>query len=211
MQINKLSALLLCLVVSAGCQNQTDVSQVDAGQTDNTSNESGTDSDSLSQQKTAFIDQIVEASCGECQFGLEGSGCDLAVRIDDKSYYVVGALMDHYGDAHGDDGMCNCVRQAKVSGEIKDGRFVSTSFELLPFDKEKQQAAKEAQLRKSRFGAAFAMSGEGLIVKDILADGLVGKAGLKKGDKIVKLNDKPVAEMDPDAIRAAFAAAFAAA
>ena len=105
----------------------------------------------------------------------------------------------------GDDGMCNCVRRAKISGDIRNGRFVSTSFELLPFDKEQQQAAKEAQLRKSRLGAAFAMSGEGLIVADILADGAAGKAGLNKGDKIIRLNDKPVAEMDPDAIRAAFA------
>jgi hypothetical protein len=32
--------------------------------------------------------QIVEASCGQCQFGMEGHGCELAVRIDGKSYFV---------------------------------------------------------------------------------------------------------------------------
>ena len=148
---------------------------------------------------------MVEASCGECQFGMEGTSCDLAVRIDGKSYYVDGALMDDHGDAHGDDGMCNCVRQAKVTGEIKGGRFTATSFELLPFDKEQQRAAKEERLKKSRLGAAFAMSGEGLVIADLLEDGVAGKAGLKKGDRIVKLNNKTVADLDPSAIRAIFA------
>ena len=33
--------------------------------------------------------QIVELSCGQCQFGLTSKdGCDLAVRIDDKVYFV---------------------------------------------------------------------------------------------------------------------------
>jgi hypothetical protein len=26
--------------------------------------------------------RIVEAACGECQFSMPGTGCDLAVRID---------------------------------------------------------------------------------------------------------------------------------
>ena len=30
----------------------------------------------------------VEASCGQCQFGLKGEGCRLAVRIDGKAYFV---------------------------------------------------------------------------------------------------------------------------
>ena len=64
--------------------------------------------------------------------GDEGSGCDLAVRIDGKSYYVDGSSIDDHGDAHGDDGLCNCIRKAKVTGEIKDGRFVAASFEVLP-------------------------------------------------------------------------------
>ncbi len=179
------SALLVCLVLSLGCQNDT--------------------SSSMPAGTTNVVNQMVEASCGECQFGMEGNGCDLAVRIDGNSYYVDGASMDDHGDAHGDDGMCNCVRQAKVTGQIKDGRFAATSFELLPFDKEQQQAAKEERLRKSRLGVAFAMSGEGLVIAELWEDGLAGKAGLKKGDRIVKLNDKTVADLDPSAIRAILA------
>lgn len=103
---------------------------------------SGTENDTNNSAKNQHVatiqimNQTVEASCGECQFGMEGSGCDLAVRIEGKAYYVDGAMLDDHGDAHGDDGMCNCIRQAKVSGELKGGRFVSTSFEVMPFDKE---------------------------------------------------------------------------
>ena len=34
--------------------------------------------------------QIVEAACGECQFGMTGNGCDLAIRIDGSTYFVDG-------------------------------------------------------------------------------------------------------------------------
>ena len=79
-----------------------------------------------------IVDQLVEASCGQCQLGMDGSGCDLAIRIDGKSYYVDGSSIDDHGDAHGDDGLCNCIRKAKVTGEIKDGRFVVSSLVVLP-------------------------------------------------------------------------------
>jgi hypothetical protein len=39
------------------------------------------------KKETAKI-QIVEASCGQCQFGMKENGCDLAVRIEGKSYFV---------------------------------------------------------------------------------------------------------------------------
>src|SRR5689334_6072103 len=58
----------------------------------------------------------VEASCGECQLGMEGDGCDLAVRIDGKAYFVSGAKMGDYGDAHAADGFCNAIRKARVTG-----------------------------------------------------------------------------------------------
>jgi len=77
---------------------------------------------------------VVEAGCGQCLLGLKGEkkGCDLAVRIDGKSYFVDGFKMDDFGDAHANDGMCNAVRQAKVTGEIANGRLVASSFTLLP-------------------------------------------------------------------------------
>ena len=77
--------------------------------------------------------QIVEASCGQCQFGMKGKGgCDLAVRIDSKSYFVDGTDIHKHGDAHAADGFCSTIRKAEVVGEIKGDRFVASSFTLLP-------------------------------------------------------------------------------
>jgi len=76
--------------------------------------------------------KIVEVSCGLCQFGMKANGCDLAVRIDGKTYFVDGTKIDEHGDAHAEDGLCNMVRKAEVVGEIKNNRFVVTSFKLLP-------------------------------------------------------------------------------
>ena len=88
----------------------------------------------LSAQKNADTKKapIVEASCGQCQFGLKGKGCDLAVKIGDKAYYVAGTSIDDHGDAHASDGFCEAVRKALVTGKVVDDRFVATSFKLLP-------------------------------------------------------------------------------
>ncbi|MFQ6604022.1 MAG: DUF6370 family protein [Fidelibacterota bacterium] len=76
--------------------------------------------------------QIVEASCGECQFGLEGTSCDLAIRVDGKAYFVDGTHIDDHGDAHADDGFCETIRRAEVSGELRNGRFQVSYFRVLP-------------------------------------------------------------------------------
>ncbi len=75
---------------------------------------------------------LVEAACGQCQLGLAGDGCDLAVRFDGKGYFVDGVNLDQLGDAHATDGMCNAVRSASVTGHVKNDRFVATTFKLLP-------------------------------------------------------------------------------
>ena len=77
--------------------------------------------------------QTVEAACGQCQFGMRDKpGCDLAVRIDGKAYFVEGTSIHDHGDAHSEGGFCNAVRKAEVVGEIKDNRFVASSFKLIP-------------------------------------------------------------------------------
>lgn len=75
---------------------------------------------------------IAEASCGQCKLGLPGTGCDLAVRINGKAYFVDGTAIDDHGDAHAKDGFCSAVRKAEVQGEIVDNRFKATYFKLLP-------------------------------------------------------------------------------
>jgi hypothetical protein len=82
---------------------------------------------------------VVEASCGQCQFHMAGKGCDLAVRIKGKSYFVDGTTIDDHGDAHAKDGFCEAIRQAKVQGEIVNNRFKVTYFKLIEPEKNKDQ------------------------------------------------------------------------
>jgi hypothetical protein len=82
---------------------------------------------------------VVETACGECQFKLAGKGCDLAVRIDGKAYFVDGTDIDSHGDAHAKDGFCNAVRKAEVQGVIANNRFKVTYFKLLK-EPEKKEA-----------------------------------------------------------------------
>lgn len=85
------------------------------------------------QTATKDSTQIVEASCGQCKFGMKDKkGCDLAVRISDVPYFVTGTSINKHGDAHAEDGFCNSIRKAKVSGQVINNTFVATSFELLP-------------------------------------------------------------------------------
>ena len=76
--------------------------------------------------------QIVEASCGECKFGMKGKSCDLAVRINGNAYFVDGTKIDEHGDAHASDGFCEKIRKAEVRGAVVNKRFVTTYFRILP-------------------------------------------------------------------------------
>ena len=110
--VARVVALLASITLAGGCQPKADELQ-QAGE--------------ATEQEL-----VVEAACGQCQFGLSGDGCDLAVRIGGKAYYVDGTGIDDHGDAHSEDGFCNAVRGARASGRVENGRFVATSFELLP-------------------------------------------------------------------------------
>ena len=91
------------------------------------------DSETESDTETASeINLITEVACGQCQFGMDGEGCDLAIRLGGREFWVDGTTIDDHGDAHGPDGLCNCVRKAKIRGTIINGRFQATEFKLLP-------------------------------------------------------------------------------
>ena len=88
--------------------------------------------------QTELKTKIVEASCGQCNFGLtDQKGCDLAVKIDGKAYWVTGTSIDKHGDSHASDGFCTTVRKAEVVGEVIDGKFKVSHFKLLPLVAEK--------------------------------------------------------------------------
>ena len=83
--------------------------------------------------QTGAKTQILEVSCGQCNFGLtDQKGCDLAAKIDGKAYWVTGTDINRHGDSHAADGFCKKVRKAEVVGEVVDGKFKVTQFKLLP-------------------------------------------------------------------------------
>ncbi len=76
--------------------------------------------------------QVLESACGQCQFEMkEKKGCDLAVRIDGKAYFVEGTKIDEHGDAHAADGFCEAIRKAEVQGELVNDKFKVTYFKLV--------------------------------------------------------------------------------
>lgn len=86
-------------------------------------------------ESVVLQDRIVDASCGQCQLDLPGSGCDLAIAFDGTAYYVDGSHIDDHGDAHGADGLCNAVRRARVTGRLVDGRVAVEEFVLIEDDR----------------------------------------------------------------------------
>jgi Family of unknown function (DUF6370) len=103
------------------------------------------------QSKLAVADSTkkilkAEASCGECQFKMEGKGCHLAVRMDGKTYFVDGTNIDDHGDAHGAEGFCEAIRKAEVQGEVVNNRFKATYFKILPLKKEEPADASKQSL-----------------------------------------------------------------
>lgn len=85
------------------------------------------------QQATEIKDKVVEIACGECQFKMKGKSCDLAVKIDGKSYFVDGKKIDDFGDAHNKEhGFCNAISKAKVTGKIVNNRFQAKTITLIP-------------------------------------------------------------------------------
>ena len=73
----------------------------------------------------------VEATCGNCMYKMKGDGCNLAVKLKGKNYFVDGTSIDDHGDAHDTEGFCNAIKKAKVQGTIVNDRFVATYFELI--------------------------------------------------------------------------------
>ncbi|MCG1035258.1 DUF6370 family protein [Polaribacter sargassicola] len=79
------------------------------------------------------INQVTDISCGQCQFGLDSEkGCSLAIRVDEKAYFVDGFGIDDFGDAHNKHtGFCEVVRKAEIAGAIENGRFKANTIKLI--------------------------------------------------------------------------------
>lgn len=79
------------------------------------------------------ITQVAEISCGLCNFDIDSEeGCSLAVRLDDKAYFVDGFDINDFGDAHDEHiGFCNVIRKAEVVGLVENGRFKASAIKLV--------------------------------------------------------------------------------
>ena len=129
MRLSAMKNILLCISlisgpIYAGC-----------GGCDNDKKETiknKTSSVIMSVPKRGKIEGFTLASCGMCNFNYRGSkGCSLAIKIDDKVYPVEGTSIREHGDPHSTEGMCNSVRVAYVSGDIKKKKFYSRAFTLI--------------------------------------------------------------------------------
>ena len=82
--------------------------------------------------KKTEIKQVAEISCGQCKFDLEGGGCNLAVRLNDKAYYVDGFDIDDFGDAHDlKKGLCNVIRKGEITGFVENEKFIASQIKLV--------------------------------------------------------------------------------
>ncbi len=81
----------------------------------------------------------VLAACGSCQFNMSSpNGCNLAIQLAGKNYWVDGSSLSDHGDEHASDGMCETVRKAEVTGTITNNRFNSSNFVLIAEKKKKK-------------------------------------------------------------------------
>ena len=81
--------------------------------------------------KAVKLDTL-DVSCGMCQYEMKGEDCALAVRLNDKTYYVEGTHIDSHGDAHAKDGFCNMIRKAETQGSLVGDKYKVTYFKVLP-------------------------------------------------------------------------------
>jgi hypothetical protein len=77
-----------------------------------------------------LTDQVVEAGCAQCMFGLDRPGCETAIEVNGVVFLATGnGIPDAEDHATG---MCEKVQQARVSGKTVGPQFIATSFALLP-------------------------------------------------------------------------------
>ena len=80
---------------------------------------------------TKAVDGKVEAGCGMCTFNVEGvNRCETWIKVEGKVFPLAGVEYNaHTG------GLCSPdSKQASVAGEVKEGKFTATKFEISAAD-----------------------------------------------------------------------------
>lgn len=76
--------------------------------------------------------KVVDAGCVLCIFDEKSDkGCAIGVKMNDVVYPVEGVDEKKLGDPHAHDGYCSMKKKAKISGEIRNGKFYATSFQYV--------------------------------------------------------------------------------
>ena len=78
--------------------------------------------------------ETLQVACATCIFNMKDAmGCIWAAQHEGKYYLVQGTLPFKH-EMHAADGMCNMERRAVVDGFIREGKLISSRFELLAAD-----------------------------------------------------------------------------
>ena len=98
-------------------------------------NEEKEDTETTTDEETAVVEevkeeateQLAEIGCALCQMGLDCESCQLAVKIEDKTYFVEGFEMD----AEAEHELCSVIKKAKVKGQVAENRFKAENIEFI--------------------------------------------------------------------------------
>jgi hypothetical protein len=116
-------SVVLAALLGAGCADHDAGHDHDAGAAPASSPAGGA--------AAVTTERVVETGCAMCMFEREGEpGCRTAIRTDGAVYIVTGSNVPDAED-HAT-GLCDRIRQARVSGTIVGDEFVAASFVLLP-------------------------------------------------------------------------------
>ena len=118
-RINKtLPVAVLAAMIFTGCGGSQDASAPSAP------------SASVEDQAATAETQTYEVGCGGCIFQMEDAvGCEAAVNVDGNAYWIEGVEISAHNI-----GLCSGSAEADMAGEVKDGKFIATSFALTEAD-----------------------------------------------------------------------------
>ena len=117
-------ALSVVAVAMSGCGSSTEPT---AGQVDAKPPAVEAETSPATATVTAAAEQTVQVGCASCTYKMAGvEGCVTAAKIGDKPYLVTGFDLNAHKS-----GLCKAPKQAKIIGQVQDGKFVASSIKLI--------------------------------------------------------------------------------
>ena len=126
-------ALSVVAVAMSGCGSSTEptAGQVEAKppavEAKPPAVEAATATASVTAAVTVAAEQTVQVGCASCTYKMAGiKGCVTAAKIGDTAYLVTGGDLNAHKS-----GLCKAPKQAKIVGQVQDGKFVASSIKLI--------------------------------------------------------------------------------